>query len=82
MPSRPGRTDLHVVDGDLTDPELVVILGHEVVGVVERVGECADRFTVGQRVGVPWLVWTWGVPLLALGLRGRGAAVRIPDSMT
>jgi alcohol dehydrogenase, propanol-preferring len=54
------RTDLHVVDGDLTDPKPAVIPGHEVVGVVERIGANVDRFTVGQRVGVPWLGWTCG----------------------
>jgi alcohol dehydrogenase, propanol-preferring len=54
------RTDLHVVDGDLPNPKPAVIPGHEVVGVVERVGERVDRFAVRQRVGVPWLGWTCG----------------------
>jgi propanol-preferring alcohol dehydrogenase len=54
------RTDLHVVDGDLPDPKPGVIPGHEVVGVVERAGNRADRFAPGQRVGVPWLGWTCG----------------------
>jgi len=55
------RTDLHVMDGDLPDPRLPLILGHEIVGVVDQVGERAGRFVVGRRVGVPWLGWTCGV---------------------
>lgn len=54
------RTDLHLVDGDLPNPKPAVIPGHEVIGVVERVGERANRFAIGQRVGVPWLGWTCG----------------------
>lgn len=54
------RTDLHVVDGELPDPKPGVIPGHEVVGLVELAGPGMDRFTVGQRVGVPWLGWTCG----------------------
>ncbi|MDB5307190.1 MAG: adhP [Gemmataceae bacterium] len=54
------RTDLHVVDGDLPDPKPGVVPGHEVIGVVERVGERVGRFAAGQRVGVPWLGWTCG----------------------
>jgi propanol-preferring alcohol dehydrogenase len=54
------RTDLHVVDGDLAHPKPSVVPGHEVVGVVERVGENVNRFKVGDRVGVPWLGWTCG----------------------
>jgi propanol-preferring alcohol dehydrogenase len=52
------RTDLHVLDGDLTDPVLPLILGHEVVGTVVALGEDAGRFASGARVGVPWLGWT------------------------
>jgi propanol-preferring alcohol dehydrogenase len=55
------RTDLHIVDGELTQPELPLIPGHEIVGVVTAKGEGADRFKVGDRVGVPWLGWTCGV---------------------
>ena len=55
------RTDLHVVDGELTEPKLPLIPGHEIVGTVVEKGERAERFTVGQRVGVPWLGWTCGV---------------------
>ncbi len=52
------RTDLHVYDGDLTDPALPLVLGHEIVGRVEQLGPGVDRFTPGDRVGVPWLGWT------------------------
>jgi propanol-preferring alcohol dehydrogenase len=54
------RTDLHVADGDLPDPKLPLILGHEIVGTVHEMGPGADRFSVGDRVGVPWLGWTCG----------------------
>jgi propanol-preferring alcohol dehydrogenase len=55
------RTDLHVVDGELPDPKLPLVPGHEVVGVVVRKGERAERFREGDRVGVPWLGHTCGV---------------------
>jgi propanol-preferring alcohol dehydrogenase len=54
------RTDLHVVDGELTDPRLPLVLGHEIVGLVDARGPGADRFSVGARVGIPWLGWTCG----------------------
>ena len=54
------RTDLHVVDGELPDPKPGVVPGHEVAGAVERPGPGAERFTAGQRVGVPWLGWACG----------------------
>src|SRR5437867_3006488 len=54
------RTDLHVVDGDLPNPKLPLILGHEIVGTVAHVGAGVDRFTTGQRVGIPWLGWSCG----------------------
>lgn len=54
------RTDLHIIDGELTQPKLPLIPGHEVVGRVVQRGEAAKRFEVGQRVGVPWLAWTCG----------------------
>jgi propanol-preferring alcohol dehydrogenase len=54
------RTDLHVVDGELTRPKLPLVPGHQIVGLVERVGEGAERFSPGDRVGVPWLGWTCG----------------------
>jgi propanol-preferring alcohol dehydrogenase len=54
------RTDLHVVDGELLRPKLPLIPGHEIVGIVEEKGEEADRFKIGDRVGIPWLGWTCG----------------------
>jgi propanol-preferring alcohol dehydrogenase len=54
------RTDLHVVDGELTEPKLPLVPGHEIVGSVAERGERVERFAVGQRVGVPWLGWTCG----------------------
>ena len=54
------RTDLHVVDGDLHEPKLPLVLGHQIVGTVEGAGEGAERFDAGQRVGIPWLGWTDG----------------------
>jgi alcohol dehydrogenase, propanol-preferring len=55
------RTDLHVVDGDLPDPRLPIIPGHEIVGIVEALGEGVSAPVVGTRVGVPWLGHTCGV---------------------
>jgi propanol-preferring alcohol dehydrogenase len=54
------RTDLHVVDGELPHPRLPLIPGHQIVGIVQKISERADGFTVGDRVGVPWLGWTDG----------------------
>jgi propanol-preferring alcohol dehydrogenase len=54
------RTDLHIVDGDLKEPKLPLVPGHQIVGAVAGVGERAERFELGQRVGVPWLGWTCG----------------------
>jgi alcohol dehydrogenase, propanol-preferring len=51
------RTDLHIVDGELTDPKLPLVPGHQIVA---RVAEGGRRFAVGDRVGVPWLGWTCG----------------------
>ncbi len=55
------RTDLHVADGELTEPKLPLVLGHEIVGRVEALGPGVDRFRPGDRVGIPWLGWTCGV---------------------
>jgi alcohol dehydrogenase, propanol-preferring len=52
------RTDLHIVDGELTSPKLPLVLGHQIVGVVQAVGSKVSRFKAGDRVGVPWLGWT------------------------
>jgi propanol-preferring alcohol dehydrogenase len=54
------RTDLHVADGELPHPKLPLVLGHEIVGQVARVGPGVERFREGDRVGVPWLGWTDG----------------------
>lgn len=54
------RTDLHIVDGDLTEPRLPIIPGHEIVGRVEAVAPNVQHFRVGDRVGVPWLGHTCG----------------------
>ena len=54
------RTDLHVVDGELADPKLPLVPGHQVVGDVVAAGPRAGRFAVGERVGVPWLGRTCG----------------------
>lgn len=54
------RTDLHILDGDLTEPKLPLIMGHQIVGSVVAMGAGVDRFTLGQRVGVPWLGYTDG----------------------
>jgi propanol-preferring alcohol dehydrogenase len=55
------RTDLHVVDGELTQPKLPVIPGHEIVGTVVAIGERVEDVKAGERVGVPWLGRTCGV---------------------
>lgn len=55
------RTDLHVVDGDLTHPKLPIVPGHEIVGRVAGIGAGVTGFAVGERVGVPWLGATCGV---------------------
>jgi alcohol dehydrogenase, propanol-preferring len=54
------RTDLHVAAGELTQPKLPLILGHEIVGTVAEQGAGTERFVPGDRVGVPWLGWTCG----------------------
>lgn len=54
------RTDLHIVDGDLTEPSLPLVPGHQIVGTVEGSGPGVGRFHSGDRVGVPWLGWTDG----------------------
>ena len=54
------RTDLHVVDGDLTEPKLPIIPGHEIVGRVDAIGEGVRGFAIGDRVGIPWLGYSCG----------------------
>jgi len=55
------RTDLHVVDGELPDPKLPIIPGHEIVGRVDQLGSGVDALRIGMRVGIPWLGYTCGV---------------------
>jgi propanol-preferring alcohol dehydrogenase len=54
------RTDLHVFDGELAEPKLPLVLGHEIVGRIEELGPDVVGFAVGERVGVPWLGYTDG----------------------
>jgi propanol-preferring alcohol dehydrogenase len=54
------RTDLHIVDGELTPPDLPIIPGHEIVGVVEALGDGVLNLAVGDRVGIPWLAYSCG----------------------
>jgi propanol-preferring alcohol dehydrogenase len=54
------RTDLHILDGELTEPKLPLVLGHEIVGRVEALGADVKSFRLGDRVGVPWLGFTDG----------------------
>jgi propanol-preferring alcohol dehydrogenase len=54
------RTDLHIVDGELPHPKLPLILGHQIVGRVEQIGDGVKGFSVADRVGIPWLAWTDG----------------------
>ena len=54
------RTDLHLVDGELPNPKLPLIPGHQIVGRIEEIGESVQGFSVGERVGIPWLGWTDG----------------------
>ena len=49
------RTDSHLIEGDLPVPELPIIPGHQVVGIIEETGDCIDEFKKGERVGVPWM---------------------------
>ena len=62
------RTDLHVVDGELTEPKLPIIPGHEIVGRIEALGPGVTSFRIGERVGIPWLGHTCGrCPYCAAG---------------
>jgi propanol-preferring alcohol dehydrogenase len=63
------RTDLHVVDGELSKPKLPLVPGHEIVGTVVEAGSGANWFNVGARVGVPWLGWTCGECVFCLSDR-------------
>jgi propanol-preferring alcohol dehydrogenase len=54
------RTDLHVIDGELPEPKLPLIPGHQIVGRIDALGTNVDFLKVGQRVGIPWLGSTCG----------------------
>ncbi len=54
------HTDLHIVEGEIAVPNLPIVPGHQIVGMVDRLGKNASRFRVGDRLGVPWLNWTDG----------------------
>ena len=64
------RTDLHLIDGELPDPRLPIVPGHEIVGRVVALGEGVSGFTPDQRIGVPWLGWTCGSCHFCTGGRG------------
>jgi len=55
------RTDLHVVDGELPNPKLPIVPGHEIVGRVAALGTAVTGLAIGERIGVPWLGYTCGV---------------------
>ena len=55
------RTDLHVVDGELPNPKVPIIPGHEIVGRIDKIGTDVEGFAIGERVGIPWLGQTCGV---------------------
>lgn len=54
------RTDLHIVDGELTNPKLPLIIGHEIVGSVVKTDKSVKKFRIGDKIGVPWLGYTCG----------------------
>ncbi len=70
------RTDLHVVDGELPDPKLPIIPGHEIVGRIDAIGAGVEGLRVGERVGIPWLGHTCGVCPYCLGHQEISAIVR------
>ena len=63
------RTDLHVVHGELPDPKLPIIPGHEIVGRIDAIGAGVENLRVGERVGIPWLGHTCGICRYCLGNR-------------
>jgi propanol-preferring alcohol dehydrogenase len=54
------RTDLHIIDGELSTPHLPLILGHQIIGLVAEIGEAVEGVKKGDRIGVPWLGWSCG----------------------
>jgi propanol-preferring alcohol dehydrogenase len=63
------RTDLHVVDGELPDPKVPIIPGHEIVGRIDALGTGVAGMSIGERVGIPWLAHTCGVCPYCVELR-------------
>jgi propanol-preferring alcohol dehydrogenase len=63
------RTDLHVVDGELADPHVPIIPGHEIVGRIDAIGAGVNGLHMGERVGIPWLGHTCGVCPYCIGHR-------------
>ena len=61
------RTDLHVVDGELPDPKVPIIPGHEIVGRIDAIGSAVEGLRMGERVGIPWLGHTCGVCPYCIG---------------
>ncbi len=70
------RTDLHILDGELSQPKLPLVLGHEIVGRVEALGDGVEGFAPGMRVGVPWLGFTDGT--CSYCRAGAGESLRPP----
>ena len=71
------RTDLHIMDGELDQPKLPLIPGHEIAGTVAALGDGTTHFQIGDRVGVPWLGWTCGAcPACRRGQENLCAAAR------
>ena len=54
------HTDLHIIEGELTKPKLPLVLGHQIVGTIVKIGENVNRFKTGDRIGIPWLGYTDG----------------------
>ena len=65
------RTDLHVVDGELPNPQVPIIPGHEIVGRIDAIGSGVEGLRIGERVGIPWLGHTCGVCRYCLGHHGN-----------
>ena len=70
------RTDLHLVEGELPDPKLPIIPGHEIVGRIDRLVSGVDALHIGMRVGIPWLGFTCGVCAYCVRARRTCAIAR------
>jgi propanol-preferring alcohol dehydrogenase len=71
------RTDLHVIDGELPNVEVPIVPGHEIVGVVQQLGDSVQGFSIGERVGIPWLGYSCGTcPLCKSGRENLCANAR------